>query len=76
MSALAADPIETAIRGATVRAIRKRAAVQLGKAVEGTLPAGDQFPGVMIRSRQAATAAALAVGLEAIAADIEAEASQ
>ncbi len=76
MSALAADPIETALRSATVRAIRRRAAERRRQAADGTLPAGDQFPGVMIRSRQAATAAALAVGLEAIAADIEAEASQ
>jgi hypothetical protein len=74
MSALAADPIETALRSATVRAIRKRAAAQRQRAVDGTVAAGEQFPGVMIRSRQAATAAALATGLAAIADELEAEA--
>jgi len=75
MSALAADSIETAIRGATVRAIRKRAAVQLGKAVEGTLPAGEHAPNLMIRSPEAALALRLATGLAAIADELEAEAS-
>ena len=76
MSALAADPIETAIRGATVRAIRKRAAVQPGKAVEGTLPAGEHAPDLMLRSPEAALALRLAVGLEAIAGELEAEGAQ
>ncbi len=71
MSAVAPDPIETAIRSAAVRAIRKRAAVQLGKAVEGTLPAGEHAPDLMLRSPEAALALRLAIGLAAIAVEIE-----
>ena len=70
----APDAIERAVRTGAVQAIRRRAAERRRQAADGTLPAGDQFPGVMIRSRQAATAAALAVGLVAIADEIEAEA--
>ena len=69
----APETLETAIRSAAVRAVRKRAEAQLEKAKGGSFPAGDQFPGVMIRSRQAATAAALATGLAAIADELEAE---
>ncbi len=67
----APDAIERAVRTGAVQAIRRRAAERRRQAADGTLPAGDQFPGVMIRSRQAATAAALAIGLAAIADELE-----
>ena len=67
------DLIETAIRTAAVHALRKRAAAQLRKAVDGSAAAGEHFPGALIRSPEAALALRLAEGLEGAAAEIEAE---
>jgi len=68
------DAIETAIRGGAVQALRKRAAMQRQRASNGTMPAGEHAPGLMLRSPEAALALCLAAGLESIAAEIEANA--
>jgi hypothetical protein len=73
MNAAAPDPIETAMRAGAVHALRKRAAAQRQRAADGSFPAGEHFPGVAIRSPEAALALRLAAGLESIAAAIEAE---
>jgi hypothetical protein len=67
------DSLESAIRAGAARALRDRAAAQRSKAVEGTIPLGDDFPGIVIRSPEAALADSLADGLERIASDLESE---
>jgi len=67
------DAIETAIHSGAAQALRKRAAVQRQQAANGTTPAGEHAPGLMLRSPEAALALCLAVGLESIAAEIEAD---
>ncbi len=69
------DAIETAIRAGAARALRKRAAVQRGKAAAGIIPAGEHFPNIVIRSPEAALANDLADGLERIASDLESAAA-
>ena len=48
--------LETAIRAAVAHALRRRAAVQHQRAADGSGSAGDQFPQVVIRTGEAATA--------------------
>ena len=67
------DAIETAIHSGAVQALRKRAAMQRQRASNGTMPAGEHAPGLMLRSPEAALALCLAAGLESIAAEIEAD---
>jgi hypothetical protein len=67
------DAIECALRGVVVHALRKRAAAQRQRATDGTLPADAHSCAVTLRSPEAALAARLAVGLQAIADELEAE---
>jgi hypothetical protein len=53
-------------------AFRARADKQREKASRGNAAAGDQFPGVLVRSPEAAMAASLADAFERIAGEIEA----
>ena len=64
----ALDRIELAILAGAVRALRTRAGRQREKAAGGIAAAGDHFPGVLVRSPEAAMADAL----ERIAYEIEA----
>jgi hypothetical protein len=64
--------IDRAIRTGAVRALRTRADKQRAKAAGGIAAAGDHFPGVMVRSPEAAMAASLADAFERIAGEIEA----
>jgi len=66
--------IEEAVRAGALWALRKRAAVQRAKAADGTVSAGERFPGIMLRSPEAAVAASLAAGLDAAADELEREA--
>ena len=68
----ARDGIELAIRAGAVRALRTSADRQRQKAAGGIAAAGDHFPGVMVRSPEAAMAANLADAFERIADEIEA----
>ena len=67
----ALDSIELAILAGAVRALRTRAGRQREKAAGGIAAAGDHFPGVMVRSPEAAMAANLAHAFERIAEEIE-----
>ena len=67
----ALDNIELAILAGAVRALRTRADKQRQKAAGGIAAAGDHFPGVMVRSPEAAMAANLADAFERIADEIE-----
>jgi hypothetical protein len=64
------DDIEAGFLAGASRALRNRAAVQQQRAADGTSPAGDKFPGVMIRSLEAALATHIAGDLEALAGEI------
>ena len=66
------DALEVAIRAGAVRALRRRAAAQRGTAAAGIIPAGEHFPGIVIRSPEGALANNLADGLERIANDLDA----
>jgi hypothetical protein len=68
------DPIELAIRNVAVQAIRRRANALRQKAEDGTSAAGEHFPGVLLRSPEAACALNLAADFDAIAAELEREA--
>ena len=70
----ALDSIELAIRAGAVRALRTRAGKQRQRAAGGIAVAGDHFPGVRVRSPEAAMAANLANAFERIADEIESEA--
>jgi hypothetical protein len=70
----ALDSIELGILAGAVRALRTRADRQREKAAGGIAAAGDQFPGVTVRSPEAAMAANLADAFERIAAELEAKA--
>jgi hypothetical protein len=65
------DVLEVAIRAGVSRALRKRVAVQRGKAAAGIIPAGEHFPGIVIRSPEGALANKLADGIEQIAESLE-----
>jgi hypothetical protein len=65
------DALEVAICAGVVHALRRRAAAQRGKAAAGIIPAGEHFPGILIRSPEGALALCLAAGLERIAEDLE-----
>ena len=68
--------IELAVRAGAAKALKARAAVQRLRAADGTSSAGDHFPGVLVRSPEAAMAANLAAAFERIAAEIEAGSAQ
>ena len=68
------DPIEAAIVGRVIAVLRNQANAQRQIANEGMVAAGDQYPGVLIRSPEAACAAALASDWDEIADDLEQEA--
>jgi hypothetical protein len=61
------DPIESAIYAGAIVALRKAAAKQSGVASSGTSFAGEKYPGVVIRSPEAACAVNLAEDWTAIA---------
>jgi len=67
------DNIELAIFAGAVRALRARADRQRQKAAGGIAAAWNHFPGVMVRSPEAAMAANLAAEFERLADEIEAE---
>jgi hypothetical protein len=54
------DPLESAIYVGAIAALRKAAVRQRGAASSGTSSAGDKYPGVEIRSPEAACAVNLA----------------
>jgi hypothetical protein len=68
--------IDAAIRDGAVRALRKRAKVQADRAAIGEIPAGDKYPGVIIRSGESAIASSLCAALSAIADELEREQRQ
>ena len=72
----ALDSIELAILAGAVRALRTRADNQREKAAGGIAAAGDHFPGMLVRSPEAAMAANLATEFERLADELEAEAPQ
>jgi hypothetical protein len=63
--------IEAAIHDGVLRALVKRAEMQRRRATAATSAAGEQFPGVLLRSPEAALASRLAADWEAIADDLE-----
>ena len=65
--------IETAIRVGALRALRRRAKIQADRAADGEVPAGDKYPGVIIRSGESVLAQGLSEALSAIADELERE---
>ena len=65
--------IELAVRSGAARALRTRAAVQRQRASDGIAAVGDKFPGLVIRSPEAAMAEKLADAFERLATEIESE---
>lgn len=65
------DTIEAAIIAGAARVLRRRAAIQRQRAADGTVPAGENFPGVMIRSGEAVIADRLANEFTRIAEELE-----
>jgi hypothetical protein len=68
------DELENAITGRVIAVLRGRAEAQRRIANDGTLAAGDKYPGVLIGSPESACAAALATDWDKIADDLEREA--
>jgi hypothetical protein len=66
------DPLERAVTVGAIAALRKRAEAQRQKAAEGSAPAGEKFPGVIIQSPEAATAMKIAADFDGIADELEA----
>jgi hypothetical protein len=73
MSGASFDPIYTGFVAGVIAALRRRSATQRGLADDGTVAAGDKFAGVLIRSPEAACAAALAGDWDDIADLLESE---
>jgi hypothetical protein len=61
------DQLECAIVGGAIAMLRKHANVQRQIAHDGTVAAGDKYPGVLIRSPEAACAATLAADWDEVA---------
>jgi hypothetical protein len=71
MTTACLDSVESAVVHGAITALRKRANAQRQIANEGTVAAGDKYPGVLIRSPEAACAASLAGDWDEVADDLE-----
>jgi hypothetical protein len=70
------DEFNSAIVARVVAALRKAGDAQRKIAADGTAAAGEKFPGVTIRSPEAACAASMAALWDGIASEFEAEGCQ
>jgi len=65
------DDMESGFRAGALAALRKAAVAQRKIAADGTACAGEKFPGVVIRSPEAACAAHLAADWNEIADELD-----